>query len=92
MNHDGPTFTEGSTFDNLEQLKQVYQMYAIENHFKFHISRSTKTRYQIACKVSHCSWYLYATTVNNTANIKIGDKNIAPPLKFPHNYTQKCIL
>jgi MULE transposase domain/MuDR family transposase/SWIM zinc finger len=69
MNPNGSILAEGSTFDNLEQLKQACRMYAIENHFEFRTSRSTKTRYQIACKVSTCSWYLYATAVNNTANI-----------------------
>ena len=45
---------EGVQFANLDQLKQACREFAIQNAFEFKTLRSSKTRYEIACKATGC--------------------------------------
>src|SRR5271169_675491 len=67
MEPQPPTFTVGSDFESLEQLKHACRELAILNTFEYKTLKSDKTHYTIACKDENCQWYLHATSVETTS-------------------------
>src|SRR5947207_3471027 len=56
-------------FPTKKTLQEVCHEVAVAECFEFIVKRSSKTRYEIACKSDNCPWRLYAAPVAGTAHI-----------------------